>query len=93
MPVMALAQADGRVVGEAASEVEHPALPGRAGEPSGFEGVDGAVPVDCRRTGTMVDESSQVVPAGEPCAVGDDEAGGGLECAKDCGPGPKRGRE
>jgi hypothetical protein len=36
-----LAQADGRLVGEAGGEVEHPAFSGRARKPAGLQGVDG----------------------------------------------------
>lgn len=88
-----LAQADGRPVGEAGSEVEHPAFPGRAWEPAPVQGVDGGFPVDCRRAGTVVDEAAEVVAAGEPCAVGDDQPGGGLERVEALGSGPERGRE
>jgi hypothetical protein len=74
-----LAQADGRVVGEAGGKVEHPAFPGRARKASCMQGVNGGFPVDCRCAGAVVDEVAEVVAAGEPCAVGDDETSGGLE--------------
>ena len=41
----------------------------------------------------MADEAAEVVVAGEPGAVGDDQPGGGLERADAVGSGPERGRE
>src|SRR6266700_2110918 len=45
------------------------------------------------RAGTVVDEAAEVVGAGEPCAVGDDQPGRGLERVESFGSGPERGRE
>ena len=43
--------------------------------------------------GAVADEVAEVVAAGEPYAVGDDQSGGGLERVEARGSGPERGRE
>jgi hypothetical protein len=56
-----VAEADGRLAGEAGGESQHPLLAGRAGQFAGVKGGDGGFPVDRGRAGTVMDEPGEVI--------------------------------
>ena len=79
-------EADRGSAGDAGGQEKHPPLPAAGREPAGVQGGDGGFPVDAGEQGGTVadagaggDEPAGEVPAVQPAAAVDQQAGPGFE--------------